>query len=167
MTPNLPSFIDKQEVSSADWRCFEPLYSYWLAKHHENDLPRREDLDPLDIPDLLADLALIEVVSQEGHATRLRFRLMGTHLALHLGRDLTGEWLDDLQIEGTADLNLSAHSKTIRERRVTFAKGQIQVQGRKPVDYTSIQLPLSDGENQVNMLVALYHFTPRSHLPPH
>ena len=48
---------------------FEPprlqrLYEYWRSKVRDRRLPARADIDPLDIPDLLSNLVLIDVVGE-------------------------------------------------------------------------------------------------------
>src|SRR3546814_12327327 len=50
------------------------LYDYWCGRCPEGALPARRDIDPLDIPDLLPNLFLLDVI---GDAEDFVFRLAG------------------------------------------------------------------------------------------
>ena len=68
------------------------LYAYWQAIHPEPDrLPGRQHLDPLDIPELLANIWMADV---QREPLRFRFRLVGTEIVKFTGRDSPGRWLD-------------------------------------------------------------------------
>ena len=69
------------------------LYRYWRRIRPAPDrLPGRRHFDPVDVPQALASIWLLEV---QREPFRLRYRLMGTNLATTLGQDLTGQWLDE------------------------------------------------------------------------
>jgi hypothetical protein len=61
------------------------LADYWSVRCKAGGVPTRADIDPLDFPDLLANIMLIERVMEAG-ADRYRFRLAGTDIALHRPR---------------------------------------------------------------------------------
>ncbi len=67
------------------------LMEYWLSLR-DCGMPDYRRFDPLDIPNLLGDLAVVAV---ERPGPRFRFRLYGTRIAELRGRDLTGLYLDD------------------------------------------------------------------------
>jgi len=62
------------------------LYRYWDSARGERATPTRSDLDPIDIVHLLPFIGLIER-RKEGYF----WRLIGTAIVDHFGRDLTGE----------------------------------------------------------------------------
>lgn len=66
------------------------LYSYWSSLRRDGELPLRADLDPIDIPQLLPFIALVE--SADG-GRGIRFRLVGTDMAF--GSDPTGRYLHE------------------------------------------------------------------------
>ena len=69
------------------------LYDYWCSIRPGDDrLPGRQHLEPLDLPELLQWLLLLDVV---GEPPRFRYRLVGTGQARVMGRELTGRWLDE------------------------------------------------------------------------
>ena len=64
------------------------LYLYWRGKCRDGRLPRRTDIDPLDIPRLLPYLTIVEVVEDE---RRYVYRLVGTKEVEIRGQDPTGK----------------------------------------------------------------------------
>ncbi len=81
-----------EEISQARHPSLERLLDYWHRVRGARRLPARRDLDPLDFPYILGNVALIEVREA---ATRYRVRLYGTRLVAWLGHDLTGKTLDE------------------------------------------------------------------------
>src|SRR3546814_2463406 len=53
------------------------LYEYWCSRCQGGALPSRRDIDPLDIPDLLPNLFLLDVI---GDAEDFVFRLAGSRV---------------------------------------------------------------------------------------
>lgn len=69
------------------------LYDYWCSIRPADDrLPGRQHLEPLDLPELLQWLLLLDVV---GEPPRFRYRLVGTGQARVMECELTGRWLDE------------------------------------------------------------------------
>jgi hypothetical protein len=66
---------------------------YWRSKWRGGVLPRRQDIDPSEILDILPHFILADI---EAQPFRVRFRLCGTRVSL-LDEELTGHYLDDLQ----------------------------------------------------------------------
>ena len=68
------------------------LYRYWLAiAPGPGVLPGRQHFDPTAVPRLLRWMWLVEF---EREPLRFRYRLVGTEHVTALGRDATGEWLE-------------------------------------------------------------------------
>ena len=63
------------------------LYAYWRSKRHDDCPPQRRNLDPIEIPELLPILHLIDVLWEP---LRFRHRLVGTEVVRHMARDVTG-----------------------------------------------------------------------------
>jgi hypothetical protein len=70
------------------------LYQYWQDIHPPDGLPGRQHFDPIDIPNLLSNLWLLEV---QREPFRLRYRLAGTSIVYAAQREVTGQWLDDVR----------------------------------------------------------------------
>lgn len=69
------------------------LADYWKRIHPAEGLPGRNDLDPLDIPDLLPNVWLVDV---ERSPWRFRVRLIGTAIVRFVGVDHTGQWMHEV-----------------------------------------------------------------------
>ena len=55
------------------------VFDYWRGKSTGLRLPRRRDIDPVDIPKLLPILMVVEVLP----SGRYRYRLIGTEMTTH------------------------------------------------------------------------------------
>ena len=72
------------------------FYDYWLRITPPGRLPGREHVSPFDIVPLLSRVWMLDVVR---HPLRFRYRLVGTGEALTLGREVTGQWVDEAHPE--------------------------------------------------------------------
>lgn len=76
-----------------DWLpALRRLVGYWAGKRGDAAIPRRADIDPVDIPTVLPDLWMIDVV---GSPPRFRYRLVGTRIATRVDHDPTGKWVEE------------------------------------------------------------------------
>ncbi len=62
-------------------------YEYWDGKRQGRLMPARADIQPQEIPDLLPDIVLTEVLAEPPY---LRYRLVGTRQVRMRGFDPTG-----------------------------------------------------------------------------
>jgi hypothetical protein len=69
------------------------LYDYWRLIAPPGRLPGRQHLVPEDIAPLWSRAAMLEVFR---NPLRFRYRLCGTEMVRLLGREVTGEWLDEV-----------------------------------------------------------------------
>ena len=65
---------------------------YWRLKSAGKPMPRRSDIDPLDIPKLLPHVMVVEALP----SGRYRYRLIGTENADAQGVYATGRYLDEV-----------------------------------------------------------------------
>lgn len=68
------------------------LYSYWSGLRKDGIMPRRSDLDPLDVPHLLPYIILADCADA---GRQIKFRLTGSDIAFAPGSDLTGRYLHE------------------------------------------------------------------------
>jgi hypothetical protein len=69
------------------------LYDYWRSIKPFGRLPGRQDLVPEDIAPLWSRTWMLDVFRDP---LRYRYRLCGTEMVRSLGREVTGEWLDEV-----------------------------------------------------------------------
>jgi hypothetical protein len=133
------------------------LCDYWHSIQPPGGLlPGRQHLEPLDFPDLLRWLWLIDVV---GPAPRFRCRLVGTGQARIMERDLTGHWLDEAydQFRDTRDY----------AEFVAVAGGEMRYSRREPeyrvekshVLMERLLLPLARDGASVDMVLGITLYT--------
>ena len=133
---------------------------YWRKLRGDRKMPARQDVDPLRMPrHLLPHLELIDVVRQPD--TRLRWRLIGTHVTTAVSRDSTGKYFDELY-QGTDFAAVSepfewvaANAKPLR----WF--GTSGFVGKEWQAYEGVYLPLSDDDKTVDMILGAVQYIPQ------
>ncbi len=68
------------------------LYDYWAARRKDGRLPSRADIDPADLPFVLGDLLLVDVLRAP---LRFRYRLIGTNIVQPPAMDMNGRYVDE------------------------------------------------------------------------
>jgi len=92
MSGYAPCSLDAELPADSDSRVVE-LHRYWRAiRPAQERLPGRQHFDPVAVPQLLRWLWLVDVTRDP---LRFRYRLVGSEHVAALGRDATGEWLDE------------------------------------------------------------------------
>ena len=121
-------------------------------------MPARADLDPLDIPRLLPNIILLDVLPPEN---RLQVRLAGTLVVEMFGADYTGQFLDEIEFGEVRSMVLEAYNAAAAAARPLFSDHRFRKLGGHLFDIERVILPLSTDGEQVQMLLALLDFTPR------
>lgn len=130
------------------------LYHYWLSIHPAGGgLPGRQHFDPVAVPDLLPGLWLLDVQHQP---FRLRYRLVGTGIVEAIGREVTGQWLDEAHphIDGNREF-IERYEQAVTTRTPSWRKGKPRLWAHK--DYRTIEnllLPFARDGSVVDMLAA-------------
>jgi hypothetical protein len=127
------------------------LAAYWQAKKGERRAPARADLDPVEIPALMPHLVLLDV---EPAPRRLRFRLVGTAVVTGLGRDLTGRYIDDLQLSETQRAMFAECHRVADTGEPACATWEYTREDGRHVRMERLVLPLSSDGTTIDMLLA-------------
>ncbi|MFO7482221.1 PAS domain-containing protein [Oceanibaculum nanhaiense] len=124
------------------------LASYWWSQRAGRTLPSRDDVDPLDLPNgVLANMILLDIVGSERYR-RFRFRLVGTAIYTHVGRELTGLHIDEALPEPYLSYVTFTHTTAADQRLPVYSETLYHDQGNfvNGITYRLV-LPLaSDGE---------------------
>lgn len=131
------------------------LFHYWLERCRNDRLPRRSDIDPTDMPQLLSSIYLIDV---EKDPLRFRYRLVGSDIERTLGRKLVHRYLDEalsgeLRHVAVADMEIVHRSSSALVRWGTLTAHNVPY-----MDYLRLALPLADEDNDVNMILCGIHY---------
>ena len=124
------------------------LFDYWRSKCGARRMASRADVRPAEIKRLLPYITLIDLVDE----SRFRVRLAGTQLREFFGREITGAYLDDLDLGGRPNYWEAANDR--------LAQG-LPAQGILPVHRPRgefitrfwMRLPLSNDDQRVNMVL--------------
>jgi hypothetical protein len=136
------------------------FYRYWRSIHPRPGLlPGRQHFDPVEVPDLLAGIWLLDVLRSP---LRLRYRLCGTGMVGAVGRELTGLWLDEASPGTliTADC-LARGRRLVQDGVPSWRKGPPRLWSHRDFDLVeTLLLPLARDGRTIDMLCAhgvLYH----------
>jgi hypothetical protein len=128
------------------------LYDYWRKIHPRTGLPGRQHFEPLDLPDLLPSLWLLDV---QHEPFRLKFRLIGTRIVERLGREVTGQWLDEAHPHLANDQNyFERYHRVVIQKEPSWRKGPPLFKQDPTVAYLeNLILPLAADGGTVNTLL--------------
>lgn len=134
------------------------LLDYWKAKGAAGALPGRHHIDPLDLPDLLSNMMLIDVC-RDTDPVQFRFRLCGTEIVRITGRDLTGMTLDEALPDGYRDYIRFLDELVISKKMPVFSRTLFHDKANFANAETSrILLPLATDGETVDMILVYQLF---------
>ena len=148
--PELLRFLQRPENAA-----FLEFYEYWQRKGAGRAMPARADIEPLEIPRLLPNVFLMDVVA--GSPQRFRFRLVGTRIA-ELEGEMTNRFLDEL-VPRAAGTAMARHYEETAAGRISVRRETLHWREREYINYDVLLLPLSSDGETVDMLFGLarYH----------
>ena len=130
------------------------LLDYWDSKRRDGRLPRRADIDPLEIPSLLPHIMLIDRLAEP---ERFRYRLVGTAIVeIRQGLtpvDPTGRFVDEVPHRMSVDWLIDGMRRAARNRHPIRDHGTYRPEHDKTGSYERLSLPLADDGETVNMLL--------------
>jgi hypothetical protein len=128
------------------------LFDYWRSIHPPGRLPGRQHLNPMDIPQLLPSIWLLDV---QHSPFRLRFRLVGTTIEEVRGQFLTGKWIDETSPEiKDMDAYYRRYRDVVETHRPSWRRGPSQMQHLRDIeDLENILLPLATDGTNVDILL--------------
>lgn len=115
-------------------------------------MPRRGDIDPLELRRHLPYLSMIEPVADAGD---FRFRLIGTGITERMGRDSTGKTVREAYALADADVRawmLDVYGAVVTHKRPVLQRGTLRVVRKEYITVEALQLPLSEDGERVSLL---------------
>lgn len=133
------------------------IVEYWVAIHPSAGLPGRQHFDPLDVPALLPNIRLLDVV---GKLPRFRVRLMGTQVREFMGEEQTGRWLDEVfpNLHGSVTHTELVKTVTMKKPRWRRGKPALAVD-RNFLDMERCYLPFAQDGRNIDMLLTFHLVT--------
>src|ERR1700719_3940275 len=129
-------------------------HDYWRSKVAGRTMPRRADIDPTEIPKLLPDVMLVDVLPQG----RYRYRLIGTENTQAQGMNATGCYLDEVLPGPEYKAHVIAlYDECVGSRRVLYSECLFMAPGRRaPERHTKVLfMPLAEDGETVNMVFVM------------
>ena len=131
------------------------LLDYWDGKRDRRSMPARADLDPVEIPDLLPHVALVDTAES---LAEFRYRLFGTELCKGFGHDRTGLQFAELPRLENFDEIYRGYWLTFTEKAPQYFHGQIDSDENSHIRYARLTLPLSADGEHINMILGCIIF---------
>jgi hypothetical protein len=139
-----------------EWARYEDLVeirAYWDTKRRDRFAPRRADLDPADMKELLPRIMLADVYLDG--PLDFRYRLSGTGINTILSGEYTGKRPRDLAPPAYGAMIHDHYCMTVKRRQPLFHVVMLDSFERL-VTYTRLLLPLSEDGETVTMLMAVH-----------
>lgn len=131
----------------------QTLLDYWSGLVSDGRLPSRAAVNPLDVPRLLKNIGLIDVVQEVSGSYRFRYRLVGTQMNHISGTDLTDRWLNDVESGDYGTFLERLYTESVVRRTPVFSRTSMQYSDDRELETDRLLLPLAtDGQN-VDMLL--------------
>ena len=128
---------------------------YWDSKRAGRRMPARRDIEPTEMLNLLPYVVLIDV---EREPLDFRYRLVGTAVASRFGRDHTGARFSILTRHGQGSEIWNTAARILEEKRPIVSHVPFVGYNRWLQNYRDISMPLSENNDEVNMILGVLQF---------
>jgi hypothetical protein len=134
------------------------IYDYWRSKRGGRPAPSRTDIVFAEIAELLPAMQIVEV---QRDPLRFRHRFVGTEAVEALGRDVTGRHIDETLYGPATDEIIGSLETVVREARPYRRTALLTWHARDWLLIETVELPLLDGDSQVEAILAGVNFRRR------
>lgn len=144
--------LRRLEISQIRSERVQRLHEYWRSKiAAQGSVPLRRDIDPIELPDLLPCLMLLDV---ERDPLRFRYRLVGTRVVDFSYHDFTGTYLDEagwVEVKGFT----GAYVDAVNERKPTGGFYVWDLRSGAPGTCEFALFPLCDEQGEITHVLAI------------
>ncbi len=142
------------EAGHPDFRLF---YDYWRAAAPAGLLPGRQHVDPLvELPRLIPNLVLYDVVPSADEELRFRVRVAGETLVEIMGSNPAGRYIDEFVLPERRRHVNAAFTEVARTRVAHYWENQMWTAGRQYIRMQRLALPLARDGRIVDMVFACH-----------
>jgi hypothetical protein len=156
-------FLERREINS---KLIDGLENHWNTLRGDRRMPRREEIDPVELVPWLPYISIMELHYQP---FRVRYRVVGTEVARIVGEDFSHRWLDETGWgEDSIALNRLLYERVAERREPLFGLSVVEWQGSRDHVFQWALFPLGSGESVTHCLSLddLSVISPRSWLLP-
>lgn len=126
------------------------LFEYWQLKRAGRAVPARRDIDPTDIPSLLPNIFIFDVIHNPRDYV---LRLLGTNLVSVLGRDFTGARFDEMYQGNLARTLHHQYDWAVDHWQPVYSRMDASWMKKDYIYYDRLLLPLSSTGETVDKLL--------------
>lgn len=153
--PRLPDSVAAERfLAQVDDERLTTAYRYWDGLRGERFAPSYAEVDPVEIPQLLRHLLVIEI---ETNATsrRYRYRLCGTEVEQHFGGPMRGRYIDTLMQGRYLTYIENLYDRLVERRSPIYS---VSTYDQRAFHTKRLMLPLSSDARVVDMVLAAQVF---------
>jgi hypothetical protein len=135
-------------------------FAYWKSKSAGGLLPARADIKPTQIPRLLPNIILLDVLREP--ELDFRYRLMGTRIVEHSSADYTGRRYSEIEHQRRPSVIWENCRRVVDRSEPLYARTPYtgpQSEFRRLED---VILPLADDGVTVDTLLVLIKYLPKA-----
>ena len=145
----MKTITDANEIESSRIR---QLFDYWQSKRRDGQPPRRADIDPAEIPQLMPYLLLVDI---ETDPFRVRYRLVGTKIVDATGFEFTGRYLDEIVLPDDEGPYLESYQLCSERGVPVLARIKWRLDADTTGEYDACFLPLSEDGRRVDKVLSM------------
>ena len=135
------------------------LYAFWRGLAPEPAVPRRADMDPFLVPDLLPWLFVVDIEHDEQGVPHFRYRLAGTGITTLLDLEATGKYIHDVVESGSVDTIRTVYEWPLRLGRPVYSRTAMTFRGGSHQRVVSrLIAPMSRSGQGIDMYINVQHF---------
>jgi len=134
------------------------LLNLWRGKAGDRAMPRRSEMSPRDLKDVLRHLIVLERV--ERAPSHYRARLIGTGLTAMAG-DHTGKMLEEVVPAQHVPRWVECCDLILDGGQPMRFLGRVHLEGKEYLDAENLFVPLANDSNEPTFAMGLCRYTPR------
>jgi hypothetical protein len=139
------------------------FHAYWRSLARDG-VPRRADIDPARIKPLLPYIMIVDLTDEP---LRIRYRLAGTEVVRFTGLELTGLYLDEIQMDDMDVNELLQAYRAIRDsRRCGIGIAEFAMNGTRWLTTEYLMCPLRTDTAKIDKCIVVedYFFSSGAHV---
>jgi len=134
------------------------LLDLWRVKVGDRPMPKRAEIVPRDLKDILRNIMLFERVEKE--PSRYRIRLIGTSLTSMAG-DRTGKMLDEVIPAEHMPRWIACGDLVLDGGQPMRFVGRVHLQGKEYLNAENLFVPLANDNDEPTFVMGFCRYTPR------
>jgi hypothetical protein len=134
------------------------MLNIWRAKTGERNMPKRSELTPRDLKDLLKNIILAQ--REQANPSRYRFRLIGTGLTDIIGEH-TGQAFEDSIPPEHLPRWIEVCDMILESEQPWRFLGRVHIRGREYLNAENLYVPLAGEDGIPSYVMGYCRYTPR------